>query len=285
MVNITLAPGAAREEVAQYMGRVFPRAKWGMEGWRRLMSGRWDMPEDPCAVVIRDGDALVGVLGLIHARRHTPRGVRHVISMTSWYVLPDYRGQRLGVELMRRAAAIPDATVTNLTSSANALGAVDHAGMVVLDDTRCVWQARAVSGARLELVEAPLSAPDLDPVEAQVIADHAGLGLRSCLVRTEEGPLVVVCSVKQKHDAYVTHETMHLSDPALFSRHARAVADALLPEAGAVLSVDSRFVLGGAVPDRTEAISVPRFFSPGHMEPVEVDHLYSEVVLLGMKMY
>ncbi len=96
---------------------------------------------------------------------------------------------------------------------------------------------------------------------------------------------MVVCSVKQKHDAYVTHETMHLSDPALFSRHARAVADALLPEAGAVLSVDSRFVLGGAVPDRTEAISVPRFFSPGHMEPVEVDHLYSEVVLLGMKMY
>jgi hypothetical protein len=52
-----------------------------------------------------------------------------------------------------------------------------------------------------------------------------------------------------------------------------------------VLSVDWRFVGVDVGADGVERIPVPRFYSPGRLAPRLVDLLYSETVLLDLKLY
>jgi len=49
--------------------------------------------------------------------------------------------------------------------------------------------------------------------------------------------------------------------------------------------VDRRFVAADVVPDAVEDIPVPRLYTAGAVPPADVDVLYSEIVLLGMKLY
>lgn len=283
MVEIALAPPDAREEVAQFMCASFPKAKWDITGWRALMGGRWAGAEDSCAVTLRDGGALVGVLGLVHARRPTAHGMLHTANMTSWYVNKPYRGQGLGGQMIALAARDRNVTVTNFSSAKGAVGVVRGAGMTALDTHRCLWGA----GPSDLTVRTPAQVwDDLSETDKQVLTDHEGLNLTPVVIETPDGLCTLVQSIKRKHDAYVTHEALYVGDQALFARYAGQIAGAVLPAQGAKLSVDARFVgdAGQQAPAQ-EAFAVPRFFTPGRCDPAAVDLLYSEIVLLDMKLY
>ena len=264
------------------MGDAFPRAKWGAEGWTRLLANRWGGARGEFAVTARDGGALVGVLGVNDSLRHTPRGLRHYRNLSSWYVLKSHRGMGIGEALMRTAMADPEVTSTNLTSSKGALPLVDRIGFRVLDANRLVW--RHGGSAPLPHTLSPLGDADLNAVDSQVLRDHADLNLKPVVIETPGGPLTLVLSVKQKVDEYVTHEVVYVGQPDLLARHGRAVADTLLPPDAAIFSVDSRLVKG-AQPDAVEAIEVPRFYKGDSLLPSEIDHMYSEIVLMDMKLY
>ena len=64
-----------------------------------------------------------------------------------------------------------------------------------------------------------------------------------------------------------------------------SAADALLPPQDAVMAVDRRFLPGNADADEVAQIPVPRFYTPGRMPAEDVDAMYSEIVLLDMKIY
>ena len=83
----------------------------------------------------------------------------------------------------------------------------------------------------------------------------------------------------------MTYEVLHLDNAETFARNARAVAAAVLPPDGAVLSVDRRFLAGDIDGDELEEIPVPRLYRAGRMMPSAVDFLYSETVLLDLKLY
>ncbi|KIN75937.1 GNAT family N-acetyltransferase [Sulfitobacter mediterraneus] len=285
MAEIRFARPDEREAVVQFMFERFPRVRWSIEGWRMLLSGRWAQEGDPFAVVVCDQGALVGVLGLVMSRRQMDFGAVKVCNMTSWYVDKAYRGQGVGQKVMQLVTADPDLTCTNLSSARGALGVVANVGLQVLDDTRFVWER---SGPSPLSVHTDLKGEEgaLSARERQIVKDHADLDLRPVVVDTPDGPCFMMVWVKQKVDEYLTHEVMYLGNRTLFGRYAREIADAVLPDDhAAVLSVDSRFVAEGTTPDRTEPIPVPRFYSPGNLPPEDVDHLYSEIVLLGMKLY
>ena len=284
MVDISFAPPDDRAEVARFMHLSFPRAKWGPEAWTRLLDGRWAGPDGRFAITARDNGALVGVLGLVCATRHTPDGPRNTANMTSWYVAQTHRGQGLGSAMLGLLTAQPDLTVTDVSSSKAAVPVVERAGFTVLDADRLIWRARGTTNA-LPVTLAPLDDPDLPAVDRQVITDHAGLNLKPVRVLTDDGPCTLVLSIKQKHDDYVTHEVMYLGQPDIFGSHARAIADAVLPEGAAILSVDRRLVPAGTPAEATETFAVARYYTPGHMDPAYLDHMYSEIVLLDMKLY
>ena len=282
MVQVTFATPAQREEVEDFMHAAFPRAKWGAEGWNRLLANRWGGKQGEFAVTARDGDTLVGVMGMNDSIRHTPRGPQRYRNLTSWYVLKSHRGMGLGETLMHTAMRDPQVTSTNLTSAKAALPLVDRIGFKVLDAARFVW--RQSGHANLPLTLDPLRDAALGSVDAQVLRDHADLNLKPVTIETADGPCTLVLSVKQKVDEYVTHEIVYVGQPNLLARHGSVIADTLLPDEGAVLSIDSRLA-AGAKPDSEEEIEVPRFYKGDSLLPAEIDHMYSEIVLMDMKLY
>ena len=282
MVQVTFATPAQRAEVEAFMHAAFPRAKWGAEGWARLLANRWGGAQGEFAVTAWDGDTLVGVMGMNDSIRHTPRGPQRYRNLTSWYVLKSHRGMGLGETLMHTAMDDPQVTSTNLTSAKAALPLVDRIGFKVLDAERFVW--RQGGQTALPFTLDPLSDADLGAVDAQVLRDHADLNLKPVTVETSDGPCTLVLSVKQKVDTYVTHEVVYVGQPDLLARHGSAIADTLLLDDRAVFSVDSRLA-AGATPDSVEAIEVPRFYKGDSLLPAEIDHMYSEIVLMDMKLY
>lgn len=282
MVEIRFATAPERAEVEAFMHSAFPRAKWGAEGWTRLLANRWGGPQGEFAVTAWDDTTLVGVMGMNDSIRHTPRGPRRYRNLTSWYVLKSHRGMGLGEKLMHTAMADPQVTSTNLTSAKAALPLVDRIGFKVLDDARHVW--RHSGGAGLSHTLDPLAEAALGDVDAQVLRDHADLNLKSIALETPGGLLTLVLSVKQKVDEYVMHEVVYVGQPDLLARHGRAVADTLLPDTPAVFSVDTRLA-PGAQPDETTPIEVSRFYKGNSLLRSEIDHMYSEIVLMDMKLY
>ncbi len=285
MIEIAHARPDEREEVVQFMQESFPRAKWPRSGWEAILSGRWSGPDDSFAITVRDAGVLIGVLGLVTATRPTARGMVKTSNMTSWYVNKSYRSQGIGSRMLDLVTADPDVTVTNFSSARGAVPVVRRAGFSVLDSTRLIWRPGDPSSRLPVHHDALLLGDALSDHEKRVLTDHAGLNLKTVAIETPHGPCVMIVMVKQKHDDFLTYEVMHISDRALFTHHARAIADSLLPAQAAVLSVDRRFVGTGAVPDAIQPIAVPRFYTAGRMPAEDVDHLYSEIVLLDLKMY
>lgn len=279
-MDVTFATNDRRSEIEDFMHAAFPRAKWGRDGWTRLLASRW-LEGGEFAVEARDRGVLVGVMGMNDSLRHTPRGWRRYRNLTSWYVLKSHRGLGLGETLMHTAMADPEITATNLTSAKAALPLVDRIGFRVLDDTRHVWRK---INTGLPHSRDPLTEASMNDVDVRVLRDHADLGLTPFQIETPDGPCTLVMSVKQKNDDHVTHEVVYVGQPALLGRHGQAIADTVLPDTAAVLSVDSRLApkARGAV---SEQIEVPRFFKGNSLKPNEIDHMYSEVVLMGMKLY
>ncbi len=285
MVEVSHARPNEREEIALFMHKVFPRAKWPLEGWRALLAPRWSHPGDVYAITARDGGRLVGVLGLVTVERPTAEGPRLTANMTSWYILPPYRGQRIGHRMIALAAADPAVTLTNFTSSRGAVPVVESAGLRVLDSERLIWRTRSAVAARLP-VHTDLAGigGGIGATDRRVLADHAGLYASRVAVETPDGFCVVIFSAKRKRDDYLTFEVLYVGDRSLFARHSRAIADSLLPPEGAVLSLDRRFTRAGVEADAVEPIPVPRYYMAGRMKPENIDYLYSEVVILDMKM-
>jgi len=285
MVEITFATPSQRAEVEAFMHAAFPRAKWGRDGWTRLLANRWGGAGGEFAVVARDGGTLVGVMGMNDSLPHTPRGPARYRNLTSWYVLKSHRGMRLGEQLMHTAMADPAVTSTNLTSAKGALRLVDRIGFKVLDDHRFAW--RQSGSAPLALTRDPLRDADLDATDRRVLRDHAGLNLHTVTLQTPDGPCTLVLSVKQKVDDYVMHEVVYAGQRDLLGRHAQRIANTLLADAPAVLAVDARLVQAAqdALGATREPIEVARFYKGTSLLPAEIDHMYSEIVLMDMKLY
>jgi len=282
MVDVTFTPASRRAEVEDFMHRAFPRAKWGAEGWTRLLANRWGGPQGEYAVLAQDRGEIVGAMGMNDSLRHTPRGPQRYRNLTSWYVLKSHRGMGLGEKLMHTAMADPEVTSTNLTSAKAALPLVDRIGFKVLDAQRRIWRPSGQSALPHTL--SPLADATLNAVDQTVLSDHADLNLKPVVIETPDGLLTLVLSVKQKVDEYVSHEVVYVGQPDLLGKYGAAVADTLLPPQGAVFCADARLVSGAAT-GTIEPIEVARFYKGTRMKPAEIDHMYSEVVLMDMKLY
>lgn len=283
MVEIRYARPDEREEVAQFMNTVFHKAKWDIDGWRRLIAGRWCGPDGRYAIIVREGTQLVGCLGLIYAERITASGVRTTADMTSWYVLKEFRGGGVGQKMLRLACSDPEVTVTNFSSAKAAVQVLEKAGLVVLDKERLVWHPSQAKGFPVH--DDPLALTNLPAKDRRIIADHQGLPLRHLAVETPDGLCTLVIYPQKKHDAYVTHEVMYCGDQALFAQHAGAIAASVLPAREAILSLDRRFARDGIAPDDVTEFATPRFCQQGLLDFAEIDMLYSECVLLGIKIH
>ncbi len=255
------------------------------EWWRGIVDGRWAPWAEAFGVVAQDGQRLIGFLGVVYAQR--PDG-RRSGNLTSWYIEKPYRGRGLGNDMLRAAISEAEVTYTTFSSTPTALRLMKRAGLEMLDDRRFIWEAGyRFAQPTIEVLSGVSEIePHLSSEQVHVLADHAGLNLRPYLIRYgRSDSCLVLLHVKEKGADIAYYEVLHVGEPAVFSRHAGAFAAAILPPKQAVLSVDSRFLTDDAKPHRVEPIVVPRYYRPVGMGAQDVDFLYSEIVLLDLKLY
>ena len=75
---------------------------------------------------------------------------------------------------------------------------------------------------------------------------------------------------------------LYVGDGAFLAAHAQAIANTLLSSDRAVLAFDRRFVQGAQ--RESEPMRLPRWFRSSDVSPGAIDHLYSEIVLLDLKL-
>jgi GNAT superfamily N-acetyltransferase len=255
------------------------------ERWRRITSYGWLEDKPDFGRVVDDGGRIVGFVGSVYADREIAGRRERVVSMSSWYLDKAYRGQGLGFELMGSATADDSATYTMITVSPRNLAMLPKLGYRILDHDRHVWSASGRPAAGLEIEQ------DVARILARVahgqrrmLQDHAELPVRPILISTAGGNCLAVFSVKKKGEDVTYFDVMHLSDPGFFAQHAQTIADSLLPPGKAVLAADRRLLAGHETDGIVEPILVPRYYKSQRLAPSEVDNLYSELLLLDLKL-
>ena len=262
-------------------------ARISRERWRRLFDHGWHASQPERGVLLLAESALAGYLGVIHAERRIGARTARTANLSSWYILKPWRGQGLGLAMLRHAARDPALTYTTFSSNPPALRLMAAAGLVPLDDVRLLWRRSGAPRAGITVVSDPAAlVPLVPPHERRLLENHRGLPIQPHLLRTAADDCLVVLSLKRKGEDVLWHEVLHLGRPALLARHAQAFADAVLAPGASVLSVDSRLLDGYAVTGALrQPIPVPRYFRSPDLAPREVDFLYSEIPLLDLKLY
>ncbi|MFW6076276.1 MAG: hypothetical protein ACOC71_00860 [Hyphomicrobiales bacterium] len=283
MLTVRWAEPGERGRVQRYlfdnMGKV-PFERWG-----NILDCRWIPEDDRYGAVVMDGDELCGFLGIVFADRPLAGSMHRTGNITSWYLEKDRRRAGLGQEMLALVTSPPGVTYIATSPNPRSGGLLAKIGWEVFEERRFLWhRTGAPQEAEVRRLVSLQDAGELDGDSRRVLADHAGLNIDAHVLRGSDGEAcLVVTYTKLKGADVAHHEVLHVSDRPVFTRFVRDFANAVLAPANAVLSLDSRFVTETAMPDEIARLDIPRTFKPCGTEAHHIDFLYSEVVLLDLK--
>jgi len=260
-------------------------AKIAAERWRRLMTYDWLAEKPDLGRVVEAGGQILGYVGMVYADREINGRSERIVNICAWYLDKSLRGTGLGTRMMADATSDPALSYNIMTSSKNTLKILDAVGYGVLDDHRYVWRRTGPPDAALTVLDDPDAIrARVGPSEARLLDDMGGLPATPILLEAAGGRSLLFFSVKQKGADVTWFDLLHAGDRAMFTAHAQALANALLPDGPAVLAADGRFVLRPPDGAAHEPLPVPRFFKTERLAPHEIDHLYTELQLLDLKL-
>lgn len=277
----------ARPEERQVIQRyIFENmGKIPYERWANILDCRWIPENDRYGVVVVGTGRPLGFLGIVFADREIGGRTHRTGNITSWYLEKDMRRGGIGQEMLALVTEDPDVTYTATSPNIRSGSLLAKVGWETLDDRRLVWHrstgpvSAAVRTVSAEEVEARLGRQ-----AAKAVVDHAGLNVEPYLIEASDGrACLAMVYVKMKGDDIAHHEVLHVSDRAVFTACAADFANSVLPQRKGVLSLDSRFADASATPDETLRLEIPRYWKPAGLVPGDIDFLYSEVVLLDLK--
>ena len=263
-----------------------------VDRWRKLMTYPWLTEKTDFGRIVESNGKILGYCGMVYSDRligDAVQGMRkeRMVSMSSWYLDKSLRGQGLGREMLISAIEDPELTYATLTNSKKPLGIVEALGFKVLETHRYVWRkisaAAPVSG--ISIIEGPLAIRDrIAPYQCELIDDMNGLPLVPMLLEAEGSQALIFLSIKRKDANILWYDLMYSSDLDLFVNCAQALANRLLPNSPAVLAADGRFVKQPPNEAELEQLPVARYYVSQRVAPHEIDHLYSELQLLDLKL-
>ena len=255
--------------------------------WRQLMTYDWleDKP-DFGRIVESDGQVL-GFCGMVYSNRIIGADERpeRMVSMSSWYLDKSMRGKGLGKEMLESAISDPTLTYATLTNSRKPLGIVEALGFQALEDHRYIWRTTDAVDSTLKLVEdIDLIVAEVKPFQRIMINDMANLPLKPLLVHYEGRQALLFFSIKRKANDILWFDVMYTSDRELLAQCAQLIANMVLPDGASVFAADGRFLEGPMNNAERESLPVCRYYVSNRVEPHEIDHLYSELQLLDLKL-
>ncbi len=257
--------------------------------WRRLIDYQWlDSKPDFGRVVEADG-LVLGYCGMVYADRMLGPANQlrqeRIVSMSSWYLDKSLRGQGLGRDMLISCIADPTLTYATLTNSKKPLGIVESLGFKVLEDQRYIWRKSNQSSVGIVVISDTVAISErIELHQQKLIDDMRPYSLVPILLELDGQQSLLFFSIKRKDSDILWYDLMHASDQALFVNCAQALADHLLPDTPAVLAADARFVTQPPIGMAAEPLPVARYYVSKRVVPHEIDHLYSELQLLDLKL-
>ena len=288
MIALRWAEASERGQVQAYVASRMRKIPF--ERWANILDCRWTPGEDRYGVVVtRDGE-LAGFLGIVFADRVIDGKSRRTGNITSWFLEKDLRRGGLGQDMLALITEPKGISYTATSPNIRSGSLLAKIGWELMDDTKLYWdrsdEAASADVIPLGSMDQAAASPLVSAEERRILVDHKGVNaVAHILDAGADGRSLVVSYVKLKGEDIAHHEILHVGDRYLFTRHVRAFANAVLPLEQAVLSLDSRFVVPGTRADRAAPLEISRYFRPCDLEAADIDFLYSEVLLLDLKLY
>lgn len=258
-----------------------------VERWRQLMSYDWFSEKPDFGRIVESDGQVLGFCGMVYADRTVgvDERIERIVSMSSWYLDKSVRGKGLGKAMLKSAIEDPTLTYATLTNSRKPLGIVEALGFRVLESHRYLWRKGKPSVTPITVIkDSATIKPLVKPFQRKMIEDLAELPVVPMLLQVDKQQTLLFFSIKRKKNDVIWFDVMHVSNPKLLTRHAQALATALLPDEPSVLSADGRFVHEPSSEAEYDPLPVARYFVSQRVEPHELDNLYSELQLLDLKL-
>ncbi len=267
-------------------------AKWPPERWRRLFTYAWATERPDYGRVIENEGEIIGCLAAVYSERVINGRRERFCNPCAWYIRKDVRRQAIGLGLAMMRDLTADLTrhyVIN-TSSPNTTHLLRRAGFIVLDEQKYVWTRQTAlaappTGSAIDIVNDRATVAALvGEAERRLIEDHGSLPAIPRLVRHAEGATLFMLAETTKGEGERWLDVLYASDPACLSRHGAAIAARLLAGPNEFFSADSRFCKAPPPGAAARPIEVPHFAKSAGLAPHHLDHLYSEIQLLDLKL-
>lgn len=254
------------------------------------MTYNWLVDKPDFGRVVESNSQILGYCGMVYVDRMigdagTDRRPERMVSMSSWYLDKSLRGQGLGKEMLMASTEDRALSYATLTNSRKPLAIVEACGFRVLEDHRYLWHKKNSTEQTLEIIKDKAALRQrLSEVECTLVDDLQNQPLLPILLVAEGQQNLLFFSVKRKAENITWFDLMYSSNLAMFAKYAQALANQLLTDAQSVLAADGRFVADIADGAERQSLDVPRFFKSERVARHEVDHLYSELQLLDLKL-
>ncbi|MCB8836733.1 hypothetical protein [Aurantimonas sp. VKM B-3413] len=253
------------------------------ERWRLILDYPWRPADMERGWLVEDRGQVVGFMATIYSDRDVGGATRRFCDLSSWYLLADYRGDGTGDVLLRSGMARPEVTYHTMTARRATGRKIRALGFSILDQSRSLYRPREMRRPFASITEPGAIRDRLAPPDRRTFDLHRGFDIHQAIIG--DNGVWLVWQRKLKGEAVAYHEILHCSDPGFLSAHAAEIADTIVSRESGVLAVDSRWIRAGDDPGEVETIPLARWYRPAAgVQAGDVDHLFSEVILLDQKL-
>lgn len=260
-------------------------SKFSKQRWRRLFTYTWCAEKPDFGRVAEVGGEIVGCVAAIYSDRLIDGQLERFVNPAAWYLKKEARGTGLGIDLMADLTSNPEWHYHVNTSSKNTTGLLERIGFGVLDDAKYVWR-RGVRSAGMANLVTELAAihAAISEDESRILRDHHGLPVTPvfCMATGSSALLILGNTIKNENERWL--DVMYVSNPKFLAENGDAVAQSLLREPDMVFAADARFCKGEAEGAKRVTLDVARYAKSQTLSGHYIDHLYSEIQLMGQKL-
>jgi hypothetical protein len=279
-VEVRPITGADIEMVATFLHERMSR-RISPGDWSAAMRVPWKVDPPNHGFLLDAGGRVVGVYLAFYSNRIIDGRVERFCNLGAWCVDPDYRFQ--SVRLVRALLAQEGLHFTDLSPSGAVVPLNSRLKFRFLDTMTALvpnlpwptWPGRYHISTNLDVIEANLSGEKLDLFRDHLHAPAA----RHVLLRIGDESCYIVYRRDRRKNLPVFASILHVSDPAVFRRGARALSRHLLLRRGVlVMLTELRIVGHRPLASFMLRSARPKMYRSNHLGPEHIDNMYSELV-------
>ena len=265
-------------------------SKLSKDLWETLFNYQWDRSSRYCGYGLFDDDTPVGYLGMLFSQREIDQQRHDFCNLTSWVVRPDYRSHSLS--MMMPVMRLKDHTITDLSASDTVIKLSERLGFQLLDTTVRVLMPfqmgldRGKSKTCDFYRDDEIEALSLDRSDRAIFEDHRPYSnCHQLVVKANDGEYCHLLYTINRDPILSYCHIQFLSNTAFFSRHQKIIRNCISRDSGIPLTiVDSRLIATETLPHSLEIpLGAPRIYRSPTLQAGQVDNLYSEYILLGLR--